>query len=112
MNLKREINDIIKWYGLNVNTPINDDFILYMIQNGLIKEVSPSQYDLNEINDFLLKKYNGELLKNEDGKYQMKDNRKALIESFKSSKPTTSKTPQKFKIIPLEGKKLKLVKLG
>ena len=45
------INDIVKWYSKNVDTEISDDFLIHIINKGIIKPKEMSLYSLNELND-------------------------------------------------------------
>ncbi len=103
------INDIVKWYSKNVDTEISDDFLIYIINKGIIKPKEMSLYSLNELNDFLLQKIDNNYIKNSDRKYLLKDNRKSLIEKYPKKE---LKKPKKFKITSLDGNKLKLIKLN
>lgn len=103
------INEIVKWYNLNVDTDITDDFLIYIITKGIIKPIETSLYSLNDINDFLLETFNGDLIKNENDKFIFKKNRKIILNKFPKKE---IKKPKKFKITSLDGNKLKLIKLN
>lgn len=103
------INEIVRWYSLNVDTEISDDFLIYIINKGVLKPKEISLYSLEELNDFLLKKIDNKYVENENGKYILKDNRKQIV--LKYPKKETRK-PKKFKITTLDGNKLKLIKLN
>ena len=103
------INDIVKWYTKNVDTEISDDFLIHIINRGIIKAKEMSLYSLTELNDFLLQKKDNNYVKNSDKKYLLKDNRKSIIEKYPKKE---LKKPKKFKIASLDGNKLKLIKLN
>jgi hypothetical protein len=103
------INEIVKWYNLNVDTQITDDFLIFLITKGIIKPIETSLYSLNEVNNFLLKKYNNDLLKNDNNKFILKENRIQLLNKFPKKE---IKKPKKFKITSLDGNKMKLIKLN
>lgn len=103
------INEIVKWYSNNVDTEITDDFVIFIINKGILKPKEISLYSLDDINDFLLKKVDNNYVKNIDGKYILKDNRKLIINRFPKKE---TKKPKKFKIASLDGNKLKLIKLN
>lgn len=103
------INEIIKWYSNNVDTEISDDFLIYIINRGVLKPKEMSLYSLEDLNEFLLKKIDNNYVKNNNGKYILKDNRKLVIDRFPKKE---TKKPKKFKIASLDGNKLKLIKLN
>lgn len=103
------INEIVKWYSDNVDTEISDDFIIYVINKGILKPKEISLYSLNDLNDFLLKKVDNNYVKNKNNKYVLKDNRKPIIEKYPKKE---TRKPKKFKIASLDGNKLKLIKLN
>lgn len=103
------INEIVNWYSINVDTEITDDFIIFIINKGILKPKEISLYSLDDINNFLLKKIDNKYVKNNDDKYILKDNRKLIINKFPKKE---IKKPKKFKIASLDGNKLKLIKLN
>lgn len=102
------INEIVKWYDKNVNFKISSDFIVYLVTNNIILPKEPTIYSLNSVNDFLLEKLNNEYVKDRNGRFKIKENRKKIVEKYKG-KPTVH---TKFKIASLDGNKLKLIKLS
>lgn len=103
------INEIVKWYSLNVDTIITDDFLIYIITKGIIKPIETSLYSLSDINDFLLETFNGDFIKNQNDKFIFKNNRKIILDKFPKKE---IKKAKKFKITSLDGNKLKLIKLN
>lgn len=103
------INEIVKWYSNNVDVEISDDFLIYVINRGILKPKEISLYSLNDVNDFLLKKVDNNYIKNDNGKYILKDNRKMIVEKYPKKEV---RKPKKFKIASLDGNKLKLIKLN
>lgn len=103
------INEIVKWYSLYVDTEISDDFLIYIINKGILKPKEISLYSLVELNDFLLKKEDNNYVKNKNEKYILKSNRKQIILKFPKKE---TRKPKKFKIATLDGNKLKLIKLN
>ena len=103
------INEIVKWYTKNVDTEISDDFLIHVINKGILKQKEISLYSLDDINNFLLEKSGNEYIKNENGKYCLKNNRKKIVEKFPKKEV---RKPKKFKIATLDGNKLKLIKLN
>lgn len=104
------INEIVKWYSKNVDFEISDDFLIHIINIGILKPKEMSLYSLDDVNSFLLQKNSdNNYLKNEDGKYVLKDNRKVIIEKYPKKE---TRKPKKFKLTSLDGNKLKLIKLN
>lgn len=103
------INEIIKWYDLNSNYQISDDFLIYIIKENVLNPIETSLYSLNDVNDLLLETYNSNFIKNDEGKYIVKENRKKVINKFPKKEV---KQPKKFKITSLDGNKMKLIKLN
>lgn len=110
----KTINEIVEWYKINVNHPINDDLLIYMVKSDMIKAVKPSLYNLEDVNRFLLEYYNNQLKIDENGKYIMKPNRIDNVRNFilKDETNLSSDTPRKYKLTTLNGNKLKLIKLS
>ena len=102
------INEIVKWYEENTDTPIPQDFIIYMVKNHIIFPRVNATYSLDEINDLLLEKEYGSYVVIKD-KLKVKDNRKPLIKKCFTEQTCEAK---KYKIANLSGNKLKLIKLG
>lgn len=103
------INDLIKWYSNNTDTEISDDFLIYLINKGILQHKDISLYSLSELNEILLEKINNEFIKNNNDKFIVKENRKNIINKYPKKKV---RTPKRFKITTLEGNKLKLIKLN
>jgi hypothetical protein len=103
------INEIVKWYTKNVDTEISDDFLIHIINKGILKQKEISLYSLNDVNDFLLEKNDNEFIHDENGKFCLKNNRKKIIDKFPKKE---IRKPKKFKIATLDGNKLKLIKLN
>ena len=117
------IENVIKWYDENVNYSLNETFLKYLIEVGIVK----TDIDLEQLNLFLLCRYNNEFVKNDNNKFKLKENRIKIITNctytenvkqknkntehnntaIKQEKNTTNK---KFKIENLGGKKMKLIK--
>lgn len=103
------INDIVKWYDKNVDYGISDDFLIYIINKGVLKPCEMSLYSLEELNSFLLVKNENNYLKDKSDKYILKENRKHIVDKFPKKEV---RKPKKFKIASLDGNKLKLIKLN
>ena len=104
------INEIVKWYSKYVDTEISDDFLIYIINKGILQFKEMSLYSLEDVNSFLLQKNSdNKYLKNESDKYVLKDNRKKIIEKYPKKE---TRKPKKFKITTLDGNKMKLIKLN
>ena len=103
------INEIVKWYDKYTDTPISDEFIIFIINKGIVKPIDIGEYSLDEINKFLLDSYEDNFIYDENGKYKVKDNRKEIIKKYPKKE---MKKPKKFKITSLNGNKLKLIKLN
>lgn len=103
------INEIVKWYENNTDTIISDEFLIFLINKGIIKPIDVGEYSLGDINNFLLDSYEDKFVYDEKGKYKVKDNRKEIIKKYPKKE---MKKPRKFKITSLNGNKLKLIKLN
>lgn len=93
------IANIIKWYKDNTDTPIDVPFLRYMFDVG----VMDSTKTINDLNALLLQTENSKYIKDKNGKFKVKENRKPLIEKYK-------KTISTFKLAKNSKKKLKLIK--
>ena len=93
------IANIIMWYKDNTDTPISVPFLRYMFDVG----VMDSTKTINDLNALLLQAENLKYIKDENGKFKVKENRKPLIERHK-------KTISTFKLAKNSKKKLKLMK--
>ena len=124
------IESVVTWYDKNVNYKLTRAFLEFLIKIGIVK----SEINIEMLNSFLLEAYGDEFVK-VNGRFKIKENRIPVIEKYKDvnkeeRKPSTKKEPKgnvvtftkgnptdrkkpitKFKIEPLGGKKLKLVKL-
>ncbi len=124
------IESVVTWYDKNVNYKLTRAFLEFLIKTGIVK----SEIDIEMLNSFLLEAYGDDFVK-VNGKFKIKENRIPVIEKYKDvnkeeRKSSTKKEPKgnvvtftkgnptdrknpitKFKIEPLGGKKLKLVKL-
>ena len=104
------INEIVKWYTKYVDTEISDDFLIYIINKGILQSKEMSLYSLEDVNSFLLQKNSdNKYLKNESDKYVLKYNRKKIIEKYPKKE---TRKPKKFKITTLDGNKMILIKLN
>lgn len=104
------INEIIRWYSKYVDTEISDDFLIYIINKGILTPREISLYSLEDVNSFLLQKIDdNKYLKNENDKYVLKYNRKKILEKYPKKE---IRKPKKFKITTLDGNKMKLIKLN
>lgn len=103
------INEIVSWYKRKCEIEISDDFIIYLINKGIIKQKEISQYSLEDVNAFLLETYDNAYVMNDEGKLKIKENRKKIIEKYPKKEDIK---PKKFKITALNGNKLKLIKLN
>jgi hypothetical protein len=121
---------ILDWYKKNVNIPLSNEFLDYIINIGLYTSKGHIEYDnqileaysLNELNDLMLKKYNNEFIKNDSNLLLLKENRIILLNNLKSSNNNKivkvepinpivkEKDNKKFKITRINGGKLKLIK--
>lgn len=102
------IAEIYEWYKNNVDTKLSFSLLEHMINDGIITRLPNKRYLLTEVNGLLLQKEDCTYIKNSDGKFILKNNRKILLEKFEDQIPQKDNT--KFKITKLEGNKLKLSK--
>lgn len=93
------ITNIIMWYKDNTDTPISVSFLRYMFDTG----VMDSTKTINDLNALLLQAENSKYVKDKNGKFKVKENRKPLIERHK-------KVISSFKLAKNSNKKLKLMK--
>lgn len=104
-----QVNDVVEWYSKFVDTEISSSLVKHMLNVGIVSE---SDTLIRDVNSFLLSFFGGEPLK-KDGRYVVKENRKALIESFKDEPKTNSsknKQPIRFKLQKMGNNKLTLTK--
>jgi hypothetical protein len=96
-----DIPSIVKWYKENTDTPISGAFVRHLFDVGVL---TPER-DMNFLNGLMLKTADGKYVKNEYGKFVVKENRKPIIGSYPDKKATVG-----FRIAKQKGGKLKLVK--
>ena len=68
------INEIVKWYDIHTDTPISDEFIIFLIKKEIIKPKDMSVYSLDDVNSFLLETYENAVVADENGKFKVKEN--------------------------------------
>lgn len=100
------INEIASWFNLNSNHIVSSELIIYLISNNILSQEDKGLYSLEKVKELLLVKEFGQY-KVIGNKFVVKECRKAFIESFGEKIEKA-----KYKITALNGKKLKLIKLG
>ena len=102
-------HEVVEWYNKFSDTEITDSFIRHMVDIGMVSE---SDTMLEDVNRYLLMSHNGKYVVN-NGKYVVKDNRRALINSFKdpaNNSTAKKKQPIRFKLQKIGNNKLTLTK--
>lgn len=89
---------MIKWYDNNVNHGVNEAFINHMIDLGIINK----GINIETLNSFLLQSNGDGYSLDSNDRYEMKEDRKILIESFENMSKPVEKTENKHNIIPLK----------
>lgn len=104
----KTLEEIKEWFHGKTNCKINMNFIVYFVQNGLLKPHGNGLYAFDSFIEYFVQKENGVWLTNDSGLLVIKP---SFIKANAKYEEKNEEVNKRYKITSLGGNKLKVIKL-